>query len=128
MALFLAIDQSTSATKAILFDETATAIDQVTLPHRQIYPRPGWVEHDAGEIYTNTLQAIRRVWMQNPDRVREVQCLSITNQRETFVVWDSQTGEPLYHAIVWQCRRGDDICAQLTAAGLCGRGAQENGA
>src|SRR5512133_3264589 len=117
MALFLAIDQSTSATKAILFDETAAAVDQVALPHQQIYPRPGWVEHDAGEIYANTLQAIRQVWMQNPDRVREVQSISITNQRETFVVWDSQTGEPLHHAIVWQCRRGDKFCARLTAEG-----------
>src|SRR5512133_1761545 len=117
MTLFLAIDQSTSATKAILFNEQAQLLDQTSLNHQQIYPQPGWVEHDAAEIYTNTLQAARQLLSAHPELAQEVVCLSITNQRETFVLFDRATGEPLYHAIVWQCRRGEALCAQLAAEG-----------
>jgi glycerol kinase len=121
MATFLTIDQSTSGTKAILFDEKATLIDQVSLSHRQIYPQPGWVEHDAEEIYHNTLAAIRLLLEKNPGWVKDLTFLSLTNQRETFVLFDAQTGEPLYHAIVWQCRRGDKICAELVSEGHAAR-------
>ncbi|HVN55986.1 MAG TPA: glycerol kinase GlpK [Anaerolineaceae bacterium] len=117
MPIMLAIDQSTSATKALLFDQNASLIDQASLSHRQIYPQPGWVEHDAGEIYANTLAVIRSLLEKNPDRVEDLLCLSLTNQRETFVLFDRRTGEPLYNAIVWQCRRGEKVCAGLAAAG-----------
>ncbi len=117
MTTFLAIDQSTSATKAILFDEQARLIDQVSLAHAQIYPRPGWVEHDAGEIYANVLAAIRQVLEKNPALAGDLTCLSISNQRETFVLFDALTGEPLHNAIVWQCTRGEEICARLTVEG-----------
>jgi len=113
----LAIDQSTSATKAILFDVTGGVADKVSLSHRQHYPRPGWVEHDAEEIYANTLQVVRDLVARNAKLTGETIALSITNQRETFVVFDRETARPLHHAIVWQCRRGDDICAQLRQAG-----------
>ncbi len=117
MTTFLAIDQSTSATKALLFDEKALLIDQVSVPHAQIYPRPGWVEHDANEIYRNVLAAIGELLEKQNPRIDDLVCLSITNQRETFVLFDAQTGAPLYNAIVWQCTRGEEICARLASEG-----------
>ena len=89
MSFVLAIDQSTSATKAMLFNSSGGLVDKASLPHEQIYPRPGWVEHDAEEIYQNTLQSVRILLEQNRDAKRELLCLSITNQRETIVVFDS---------------------------------------
>jgi glycerol kinase len=115
--LFLAIDQSTSATKAILFTPDGRLLDQESLPHRQIYPRPGWVEHDAEEIYNNTLGAASTLINRHPDQWNSLLALSIANQRETFVLFERETGQPLCNAIVWQCRRGDDFCKQLVAAG-----------
>jgi glycerol kinase len=114
MTLMLGIDQSTSATKAILFNENLDLLDKVSLSHRQIYPSSGWVEHDAEEIYQNTLKAARGLLDKHPTKVVS---LSITNQRETFVVFDRRTGKPLYNAIVWQCRRGEPICRKLVQAG-----------
>ena len=111
----LAVDQSTSATKALIFDTSGTVIDKTALDHQQYYPRSGWVEHDAGEIYQNTLRVLGILLKKHPDK--SFICLSITNQRETFVVFDKSTGEPLYHAIVWQCRRGEPTCRRLTEAG-----------
>jgi len=117
MQFILAIDQSTSATKAMLFDVSGRLVDKVSIPHEQIYPRPGWVEHDAEAIYQNTVQSVRTLFEQNKGKERELLCLSITNQRETIVVFDRQTGKPLHNAIVWQCRRGSEICAALEEAG-----------
>jgi glycerol kinase len=117
MKYILAIDQSTSATKALLFDRGGGLVDKVSISHEQIYPRPGWVEHDAEEIYQNTIQSVRALLDQNKGTEKELLCLSITNQRETIIVFDRQTGKPLHNAIVWQCRRGSDICAALTEAG-----------
>lgn len=117
MSLFLAVDQSTSATKALLFTAAGNLLDQVSLSHRQIYPKPGWVEHDADEIYTNTLQAARRLLEANPEAARRLVAISLTNQRETFVVFERGTGRPLYNAIVWQCRRGEANCRRLVEAG-----------
>ena len=77
----------------------------------QIYPQPGWVEHDAEEIWQNTLAVVKEIVADYPQPIR----LSITNQRETVVVFDRATGKPLHNAIVWQCRRGDAICNQLKA-------------
>ena len=85
--LFLAIDQSTSTTKAILFSYSGKVIDQISLSHQQIYPKPGWVEHDANEIYQNTLLAIEGLYSRNIDNWVNVSSVSITNQRETFVVF-----------------------------------------
>ncbi|MEN6394594.1 MAG: FGGY family carbohydrate kinase, partial [Anaerolineaceae bacterium] len=104
--VFLAVDQSTSGTKAILFNENAELLEQTHVAHRQIYPQPGWVEHDAEEIYRNTLQAVGKLLEKRPELKSTLAGLSITNQRETFVIFDSRSGEPLYNAIVWQCRRG----------------------
>jgi len=111
MPTILAIDQSTSATKAMIFDTSGKLIEKASLDHQQIYPQPGWVEHDAEEIWRNT-QAV----MAKLDR-RDVQFISITNQRETVVVFDRATGAPLHNALVWQDRRGEDLCHELGLAG-----------
>src|SRR5277367_6500827 len=113
MSLILAIDQSTSATKAVLFDARGKVLDKASRAHRQIYPRPGWVEHDAEEIWKNVLAVIREIAKRNPKKNSKLAGLSISNQRETVVVFDRQTGKPLHNAIVWQCRRGTAICEKV---------------
>jgi len=115
MSLLLALDQSTSATKAVLFDDRGAVVDKASRDHRQLYPQPGWVEHDAEEIWRNTLDVIREVATRRD--LASLAGLSITNQRETIVVFDRRTGRPLHPAIVWQCRRGEPICRELSAAG-----------
>ena len=118
--MFLAIDQSTSATKAVLFDSAGKVLDKVSREHRQIYPKPGWVEHDAEEIWQNVLTVIRDITRKNSKHIRRIAALSITNQRETVLVFDRKTGRPLHHALVWQDRRGDAICQKLRAQGYEG--------
>lgn len=117
MSLILAIDQSTSATKAILFDAAGRVLDKASRPHRQIYPQPGWVEHDAEEIWQNVLAVARTVLKRNPKRLSQLAGLSITNQRETIVVFDRRTGRPLHRALVWLDRRTDAICKKLREQG-----------
>ena len=117
MSLSLALDQSTSATKALLFDEHGRSLDRESREHKQHYPQPGWVEHDAEEIWQNTLTVLRTLLARNTAQAGEVAALSITNQRETVVVFERATGRPLHPAIVWQCRRGDTFCAEHAAAG-----------
>ena len=109
----VAIDQSTSATKAVLFDAAAQVVDRAVREHRQIYPQAGWVEHDAEEIWQNVLTVLRELAGRNPDLTSAATSLSITNQRETVIVFDKRTGRPLHHAIVWQCRRGEQNCQAL---------------
>lgn len=117
MSFILAIDQSTSATKAVLFDAKGAVLDRAARNHRQIYPQPGWVEHDAEEIWRNVLAVIREIAKRNGSRMAKLLGLSITNQRETVLVFDRKTGKPLHNAIVWQCRRGDAICRALQKQG-----------
>jgi glycerol kinase len=112
----LALDQSTSASKALLFDAKGQLVDKTAIDHKQYYPEPGWVEHDAEEIYQNTIHACKLLLTRNRPVAREILCLSITNQRETVVVFEKGTGRPLYHAIVWQCRRGSALCEELLRA------------
>jgi len=114
MKTILALDQSTSATKALLFDQNGQLLDRETRAHEQHYPQPGWVEHDAEEIYQNTVLVLQTVLARSQSPAA---CLSITNQRETVVVFDRATGKPLHRAIVWQCRRGEHLCQQLSEAG-----------
>jgi glycerol kinase len=117
MKTILALDQSTSATKALLFDQSGRVLDQESRPHEQHYPQPGWVEHDAEEIYQNALTVMQTLLARNTALRDSLVCLSITNQRETVVVFDRATGKPLRPAIVWQCRRGESICQRLSDAG-----------
>ena len=115
--LFLAIDQSTSGTKALLFTPQGRILDQEALSHRQLYPLAGWVEHDAEEIFNNVVKASSLLLKRHPGELNSLLGISIANQRETFVIFDRETGQPLHNAIVWQCRRGDAICQQLVQEG-----------
>ncbi len=117
MPLILALDQSTSATKALLFDGEGRALDRESREHKQHYPQPGWVEHDAEEIWQNTLTVLRALVARHADKISSLAALSITNQRETIVIFDRATGRPLFPALVWQDRRGDPICAEHVAVG-----------
>jgi glycerol kinase len=117
MTHILAIDQSTSATKAVLFDAVGTVVDRASREHRQIYPQPAWVEHDAEEIWQNVLAVIGEIAERQLETIADVAGLAIANQRETVVVFDRRTGRPLCNAIVWQCRRGEDVCRELRDAG-----------
>ena len=117
MAYILSIDQSTSATKAVLFDKQAKVKSRMDLPHQQYYPKGTWVEHDPIEIYNNTVDLIERITKENNIRPEALQCISISNQRETVVAWDKHTGLPIYNAVVWQCMRGEEKCNQLKQGG-----------
>lgn len=112
----IAIDQSTSATKAMLFSEKCEMLRRVNVVHKQYYPKAGWVEHDPEEIYQNVLKAIEGL-LKEEKTLDASYSLAITNQRETVVVWDKTTGKPVYNAVVWQCMRGADICNQLKEDG-----------
>jgi glycerol kinase len=113
----LSIDQSTSATKAVLFDSKARFVARANAEHKQFYPKPGWVEHDPEEIFSNTLKVIEEVIAQAGITKEEIRCISISNQRETVVVWDRLTGKPVCNAVVWQCLRGEAKCNELKAQG-----------
>lgn len=117
MTRILAIDQSTSATKALLFDLDGRCLDKVSRDHRQHYPQPGWVEHDAEEIWQNTLAVCRELLERHETATANLAGISITNQRETVVVFERGSGKPLCPAMVWQCRRGNELCATHEAAG-----------
>ena len=110
----IAIDQSTSSTKALLFDEQCHMLARTNVDHKQYYPQTGWVEHDAEEIYQNMIEAIRKL----TENLKNSQfSLAITNQRETAVVWNKLTGKPIANAVVWQDTRGAELCRQLRADG-----------
>ncbi|QCB94673.1 glycerol kinase GlpK [Cellulomonas shaoxiangyii] len=113
----MAIDQGTTSTRAMIFDHSGNVVSTGQEEHEQIFPRAGWVEHDAQEIWTNTRdvvgRALGRASLQNTD----LAAVGITNQRETAVVWDRRTGEPVHNAIVWQDTRTQKICDELAALG-----------
>jgi glycerol kinase len=113
----LAIDQSTSGTKALLVDSNGTITHKKSASHKQYYPQPGWVEHDPVEIYENVKFLINGIVESAAISTIELKVLAITNQRETIVVWDKETGLPVHNAIVWQCRRTSDMCKQLKEHG-----------
>lgn len=117
MPYVIAIDQSTSATKALMFDDVGHCLDRESLDHRQHYPHPGWVEHDGEEIWRNVLETTKALCLRQAARLDSVACVSITNQRETIVVFDKATGRPLCPVIVWHCRRSVSICEAHEAAG-----------
>ncbi|MAA75799.1 MAG: glycerol kinase [Salinisphaeraceae bacterium] len=113
----LAIDQGTTSSRAIVFDDTARICGLGQQEFRQHFPDNGWVEHDADEIWTSTLAVCRQALEAAGVRARDVRACGITNQRETTVLWDRQTGEPVHRAIVWQDRRTAAACARLKEAG-----------
>ena len=114
----LALDQGTTSSRAILFDQTGRSVGVAQKEFSQIYPKAGWVEHDALEIWGTQSGVAREVLERSRVRPDEVAAIGITNQRETTVVWDKATGKPIYNAIVWQCRRTASICDALKAEGL----------
>ena len=118
MAYLLALDQGTTSSRAIVFRDDAAIVGLAQREFTQLYPQPGWVEHDPREIWATqvavAIQALGEAGLA-PSRIA---ALGVTNQRETTIVWDCRTGEPVYNAIVWQDRRTADFCAQLKAAGV----------
>ncbi|GAB4533021.1 MAG: glycerol kinase GlpK [Anaerolineae bacterium] len=113
-----AVDQGTTGTRFMIFDRRGRVVASRYEEHRQIYPQPGWVEHDAGEIWAKTQRVIKGVLSAGDVSPSDIAGIGITNQRETSVVWDARTGEPLCNAIVWQDTRTRDICQQLQSDGL----------
>jgi len=117
MPYIVAIDQGTTSTRAILFDQQGSPVASGQLEHRQIFPKPGWVEHDAAEIWRNTREVIGAALSKADVTRHDVAGIGITNQRETAVVWDRTTGEPIHNAIVWQDTRTQGLVDALAADG-----------
>jgi glycerol kinase len=114
----LALDQGTTSSRAILFDQAGAAVASQAYEFTQLFPHPGWVEHDAEEIWNSQLRALRSAVEQAGARYDEIAAIGITNQRETTVVWDRRSGQPIHNAIVWQSRQTVPICEELKARGL----------
>ena len=112
-----AIDQGTTSTRFMVFDKAARVVALAQKEHEQIFPRPGWVEHDALEILRRTREVIAEALAQRNLRAEDLAAIGITNQRETAVVWDRQTGEPIANAIVWQDTRVSEDVARFAAEG-----------
>ncbi len=113
----LALDQGTTSSKAILFDHLGNVASRNSIEFKQIYPKPGWVEHNPQEIWNSQLEAARSTVKQAGIEPSSIAAIGITNQRETTIVWDKDTGKPVYNAIVWQCRRTADMCNDLKLDG-----------
>ena len=117
-AYVLSVDQSTQGTKALLFDGEGRLITRADLPHRQIINDRGWVSHDPEEIYQNLLNAAAMAAEKAGISPNDIACIGLSNQRETSVAWDRETGRPVCDAIVWQCARAADVCAAVEKAGM----------
>ena len=115
MTHLLALDQGTSSSRSIVFDARARVVAMAQRELRQIYPQPGWVEHDPNEIWATQLDTAREAIARAGLAARDITAIGITNQRETTVLWNRRTGQPVAHAIVWQDRRTEPHCAQLRA-------------
>ena len=116
-----AIDQGTTSTRCIVFDRQGQIVSQAQKEHKQIYPQPGWVEHDPEEIWKNTLEVVALARIKGKLAVADIAAVGITNQRETAVVWNRKTGKPYYNAIVWQDMRTADLVAQFSAESPLGQ-------
>ncbi len=114
----LALDQGTTSSRAILYDHDGTIRGTAQREFEQIYPNPGWVEHDAEEIWASQMGVAVEALSRAHARPRDIAALGITNQRETTIVWERKTGKPVYNAIVWQDRRTAAICDKLREQGL----------
>ncbi len=117
MSHLIAIDQGTTSTRAIVFDAGLAPVATAQQELRQIYPAPGWVEHDPEEIWTAVVTTVREAMAKAGLAAKDIAGIGITNQRETTIVWDRASGKPIHNAIVWQDRRTADACATLRAAG-----------
>ena len=117
MKYIMSLDQGTTSSRCILFDKAGNICASAQKEFRQIYPQPGWVEHDANEIWYTTLEVSRAAMAKLGVSAAQIAAIGITNQRETSVIWDKETGEPIANAIVWQCRRTADIIDKIVADG-----------
>ena len=114
----IALDQGTTSSRAVIFDNNSQIREMVQKEFKQIYPQPGWVEHDPMEIYASQYAVLVEAVAKSGIASQEIAAIGITNQRETTIVWDRRNGKPVYNAIVWQCRRTADIVEQIHADGL----------
>ena len=117
MKYIMSLDQGTTSSRCILFDKAGRICSTVQKEFTQIFPHPGWVEHDAMEIWNTTLEVSRAAMEKLGVTAADIAAIGITNQRETTIVWDKNTGRPVYNAIVWQCRRTSDFCTNLVERG-----------
>ena len=114
----LALDQGTTSSRAILFDREQRVVDMVQKEFTNHYPQPGWVEQDPMEIYAGQYSVMMELLAKTAVTPSQIAAIGITNQRETVIVWDKNTGKPVYPAIVWQCKRTAAFCEQLAREGL----------
>src|SRR5260221_7358492 len=117
MSFILALDQGTTSSRAIVFDRDGAIRSVAQKEFTQIFPSPGWVEHDAQEIWASQIGVAVEALGRAQVRPKDIAAIGITNQRETTVIWERATGEPIHHAIVWQDRRTADYCQRLKADG-----------
>ncbi len=117
MKYIMSIDQGTTSTRAVIYDQNANVVSVAQKEFTQHFPKPGWVEHDANEIWIKTLGVMAEALINKQIAATEVVSIGITNQRETTVVWDKNTGEPVYNALVWQSRQSQYVCEQLIEDG-----------
>lgn len=113
----ISLDEGTTSCRAVLYDNKAIPLGSKQMEFKQIYPHPGWVEHDAEEIFKCQLMVLQNLLVDKDIRHDDIAAIGITNQRETIVIWDKKTGKPVYNAIVWQCRRTADYCDKLMKEG-----------
>ena len=123
----MALDAGTTSSRCILFNKKGEICSLAQKEFTQYFPKPGWVEHDANEIWSTQLGVAVEAMSKISASAADIAAIGITNQRETTIVWDRHTGEPIYHAIVWQCRRTSDYCDSLKAKGLTDTFRQKTG-
>jgi glycerol kinase len=123
----MVLDQGTTSSRTVIFNQAGEIVSSSQQEFEQIYPRPGWVEHDPEQIWTSQLQTIREALNRANLQAGEISAIGITNQRETTVLWDRRTGKPIYNAIVWQCRRTADFCKELQEEGFDARLREKTG-
>ena len=114
----MALDAGTTSSRCILFNKKGEICSLAQKEFTQYFPKPGWVEHDANEIWSTQLGVAVEAMSKISASAADIAAIGITNQRETTVVWEKETGRPIYNAIVWQCRRTADLCEELKAQGL----------
>lgn len=125
--MIIALDQGTTSSRAVLFDHAADIVDVSQQEFTQHFPKPGWVEHDANEIWSSQFMVLQKLVANNQLRPNDIAAIGITNQRETTIVWNKHTGEPVHNAIVWQDRRTAAKCDEIRAAGWADKIQQKTG-
>ena len=118
MKYLVALDQGTTSSRAILIDKNGSLVDIKQKEFTQIFPKQGWVEHNASEILNSQFEVFEQLLLSNNIDPKNIISIGITNQRETTVLWEKDTGKPLYNAIVWQDKRTSDICEKIKEDGL----------